>query len=70
MAVRDLRQVELQILGMLVGEMSHHEIAFAMDLTPSDLESVIASIVESQNADDLDSLLRRALKNGLVKTGI
>lgn len=63
----ELSDYELDILRMIVGNMSEREIAFALDVEPSVLEEMKGALFPKLGASDRVGAAERALAFGLVK---
>lgn len=63
----DLSDLELDILRMIVGNMSDCEIAFALDVEPRALEEMNGGLFSKLGASDRAAAADTALSLGLVK---
>lgn len=66
----DLTEIEENILGMIVGQMSDKEIAFALDLSENVVQTHVKNIFDKIGVSDRTSAATTAIKQGLVKVDL
>jgi len=65
-----LTDIEQSVLRMLTGEMSHSEIAFALDISESFLHKCIEFIIEKLAVTNIEDALEKAKSRGLISFDI